>query len=144
MTFALFNLFDETGELAIKCFVSKYSEYGDSSEAKLLSKSLAKFLPMDGQATLKATQKANDISASTKSKRCSETRTNESSQMRFSVCGLGFKNLDAIKKYRSANGYELIYTDVVDLTLRRTGLRVSKDILTANLPGLTFSVSSIK
>lgn len=136
-SFAIFNLFDDTGEMEVKCFTKAYAQYGSAIQDEAALKLTCR-ISIDKRTDENGDDVEMGVYLSVDSVETLQRNTNE----RILAVGGSVvdwvENLDTIKGFQSVTGYELLFSDSVDLIQRKTGLVVSKDILDADLSGLCF------
>lgn len=142
MPFAAFTLFDESGEIEVKCFVKAYEKYSELVDEGVAITVTGK-TRLDSYTTDDGTtvDKGMYITAE------ELTPLRRNSNERIILAGASIfdytENESEIRKYESANGCAAFFVDAVDGQLRALDFPVSKDILSANLHGLSISVSRV-
>jgi len=135
--FAIFTLFDDTGEIEAKCFTKAYAMCGSAIQNDAALKITCR-VSIDKRTDESGNEVETGVYLSVDNAELLQRNKNE----RILAVGGSvidwFENLNAVKDFQAANGYELLFSDSVDLIQRKTGLIVSVDILNADLPGLCF------
>lgn len=142
MPFAAFTLFDESGEVDVKCFVKsyeKYSEYIDEGAAiTVAGKTRLDSYTADDGSTI---EKGVYITA----EEIAPLRRNSNERIIFvGASVLDYTENEAkIREYESASGCAAFFVDAVDGQLRALDFLVAKDIVDAKLHGLSVSISRV-
>lgn len=138
--YALFTVCDDTGDIDVKCFVSKYELYGDVIKDGAALK-IEGYISSDKRADDSGDAVETNVYVSVDEIEALKRNRNELIIV-FARSPVDWKdNYEAIKAYEASDGYELVYEDDVDVVIRKTGLYVTKDILTADMPGMQFRLS---
>lgn len=141
-TFATFSFFDETGEMEAKCFTKAYAAIGDLIQEGAALKVTCR-VSTDKRTDENGDEVEMGVYLNFDDAEAMKRNANEQILAVGRTVVDWQENLDEILKYQSVNGYELIFSDAIDLCTRKTGLFVSKNILNAQLPGLTMKLSTI-
>lgn len=140
--FCSFILFDESGEVEVKCFTEKYALYSkmivDGAAIAVKGK-----VRMEHRTQDDGTEIEMGITLSVYEMSPLKRNSNERIIITGTSVADWIDNYDAVRGFADVNGCDAYFTDAVDLQLRKIDFTVSKSILSASLPGLSISISSI-
>lgn len=138
MPFCSFSLFDDTGEIAVKCFTKAYQTYRDmiDNEAALCITGkvfVDKRILDDGTETDYGSYIAVESAYVLQPERTGAILITGETLADWA------ENYEAIQKYEETNGYELFFNDRSLRQLRKASFRVSDRILADGIPNLLVS-----
>lgn len=140
--FAVFTIFDDTGEVEVKCFTSSYAEYRQTI-ADGVAVSIAGRVTTDSKPGGEDADSEPVNCVSVREITALKRNANERIIITAENLIAYYDHQDEIAGYQSATGYAAFYCDTADKTLRATELTLSGDILSANMSGIKFSLSHI-
>ena len=138
MPLCSFSLFDDTGEIAVKCLSKAYQKYGvliDNEAALCITGKVFvdKRLLDDGTETDYGSYIAVESAYVLQPERTGAILITGETLADWA------ENYEAIQKYEETNGYELFFNDRSLRQLRKASFRVSDRILADGIPNLLVS-----
>lgn len=140
--FATFQLFDDTGEIEVKCFTKAFATYGEFVEENV-AVAITGYVSVDKMVLDDGSVQELGVNVSVKEMSVLKRNANELMIISGDTVFDWQDNYETIKKYVSPSGYQAVFTDKFNGMIRKTGLILSKDILNAELPGLKITLTRV-
>lgn len=138
--FCSFLLFDRSGEIEVKCFTKEYPKF-----EMLIEDGAA--LTISGQA--RQTEARDDFEDETAyyvmAKEIRKLSKLKKERIVISAASIleWVEHYETIRSYEQSDGYECFFNDQTEMRLRRCEFRVSKDLLSLNIPSLLISMMPV-